>query len=118
MIVKAVLEWEGPAGFDDVVDIVVEPTRLGTKSFDLRYRASVEGAAVVHRRDHLRERQAVDARVGADPRPRCGPGSKPVAGRRLIRVGVGRGRGRDGGARTRSTRPSPSGSGSQYEKSR
>ena len=43
MIVKAVLEWEGPAGFDDFVDIVVEPVRLGTKSFDLRYRASVEG---------------------------------------------------------------------------
>ncbi len=43
MIVKAVLEWVGPAGFDDVVDIVVEPSRLGTKSFDLRYRASVEG---------------------------------------------------------------------------
>jgi acyl-CoA thioester hydrolase len=45
MIVKAVLEWEGPAGFDDVVDIVTEPIRLGTKSFDLRYRASVEGRA-------------------------------------------------------------------------
>ena len=41
MIVKAVLEWEGPAGFDDVVAIEVAPTRLGTKSFDLRYRASV-----------------------------------------------------------------------------
>ena len=45
MIVKAVLEWEGPAGFDDVVDIVTEPVRLGTKSFDLRYRASVAGRA-------------------------------------------------------------------------
>ena len=45
MIVKAVLEWEGPAGFDEVVDIVTEPIRLGTKSFDLRYRASVAGRA-------------------------------------------------------------------------
>lgn len=45
MIVKAVLEWEGPAGFDDVVDIVTEPVRLGAKSFDLRFRASVEGRA-------------------------------------------------------------------------
>jgi acyl-CoA thioester hydrolase len=45
MIVKAVLEWEGPAGFDDVVAIEVAPSRLGTKSFDLRYRASVEGRA-------------------------------------------------------------------------
>jgi acyl-CoA thioester hydrolase len=43
MIVKAVLEWEGPAGFDEVVDIEVAPTRLGTKSLDLRYRASVDG---------------------------------------------------------------------------
>ena len=45
MIVKAALEWQGPAGFDDVVDIVTEPIRLGTKSFDLRYRASVDGRA-------------------------------------------------------------------------
>ncbi len=43
MIVKAVLEWEGPAGFDEVVEIAVAPVRLGTKSFDLRYRASAEG---------------------------------------------------------------------------
>jgi acyl-CoA thioester hydrolase len=43
MIVKAVLEWEGPAGFDEVVAIEVAPTRLGTKSFDLRYRAAVDG---------------------------------------------------------------------------
>jgi acyl-CoA thioester hydrolase len=43
MLVKAVLEWQGPAGFDDVVDIAVAPTRLGTKSFDLTYRASVAG---------------------------------------------------------------------------
>jgi acyl-CoA thioester hydrolase len=38
-----VLEWEGPAGFDEFVDIAVEPIRLGTKSFDLRFRATVEG---------------------------------------------------------------------------
>jgi acyl-CoA thioester hydrolase len=43
MIVRAELVWEGPAGFDEVVEIVVEPSRLGTKAFDLRYRASVEG---------------------------------------------------------------------------
>jgi len=45
MIVKAVLEWEGPAGFDEIVDIAVESARLGTKSFDLRYRASIQGRA-------------------------------------------------------------------------
>jgi acyl-CoA thioester hydrolase len=46
MIVKAVLEWEGPAGFDELVDIAVEPVRLGTKSFDLRYRAAIGDRAV------------------------------------------------------------------------
>jgi acyl-CoA thioester hydrolase len=42
MLVKAVLEWQGPAGFDDVVDIAVETARLGNASFDVRYTASVE----------------------------------------------------------------------------
>jgi len=42
MLVKAVLEWQGPAGFDDVVDIAVETDRLGNASFDVRYTASVE----------------------------------------------------------------------------
>jgi len=46
MLVKAVLEWQGPAGFDDEVDIAVEPVRLGTASFDLRYTATVEDRAV------------------------------------------------------------------------
>jgi acyl-CoA thioester hydrolase len=44
MLVRAVLEWHGPAGFDDWVDIAVRPERLGTRSFDLRYDASVAGA--------------------------------------------------------------------------
>jgi acyl-CoA thioester hydrolase len=41
MLVKAILEWFGPARFDEWIDIAVEPVRLGTKSFDLRYTASV-----------------------------------------------------------------------------
>jgi acyl-CoA thioester hydrolase len=41
MLVKATLEWSGPARFDEWIDIVVEPVRLGTKSFDLRYTAAV-----------------------------------------------------------------------------
>jgi acyl-CoA thioester hydrolase len=45
MLVKVVVEWSGPARFDEWVEIAVEPTRLGTKSFDLRYRASVDGRA-------------------------------------------------------------------------
>jgi acyl-CoA thioester hydrolase len=43
MVVKATLEWEGPAHFDDDVAITVLPTRVGTASFDVTYRASVEG---------------------------------------------------------------------------
>jgi acyl-CoA thioester hydrolase len=43
MLVRAVLEWSGPARFDEWVDVEVAPVRLGTTSFDLRYRASVAG---------------------------------------------------------------------------
>ena len=46
MLVKAVLEWEGPAGFDDVVDIAVGTARLGNASFDVRYTATVEQRVV------------------------------------------------------------------------
>lgn len=43
MLVHAELDWSGPAGFDDWVDITVATARLGTKSFDLRFEASVGG---------------------------------------------------------------------------
>jgi len=43
MLVKAVLEWSGPARFDEWVDVEAVPSRIGTKSFDLRYRATVDG---------------------------------------------------------------------------
>lgn len=46
MLVKAVVEWAGPAGFDEIVSIAVTPSRLGTKSFDLRYEATVEDRSV------------------------------------------------------------------------
>ena len=46
MVVKAGLEWKGPAGFDDEVDIAVVPTRLGNASFDLTYQAVVAGRPV------------------------------------------------------------------------
>jgi acyl-CoA thioester hydrolase len=46
MLVKAVLEWQGPAGFDDEVDITVEPVRFGTSSFDVRYTATADGRPV------------------------------------------------------------------------
>lgn len=41
MLVKAVVEWQGSAGFDDPVDIDVVPARIGNSSFDLRYTARV-----------------------------------------------------------------------------
>jgi acyl-CoA thioester hydrolase len=44
MLVRAELQWKGPARFDDWVEIEVAPTRIGTKSFDLSYRATVDGA--------------------------------------------------------------------------
>jgi acyl-CoA thioester hydrolase len=40
MVVKAVIEWEGPAGFDDDVAIAVRVPRLGNASFDLEYTAT------------------------------------------------------------------------------
>ena len=43
MLVKAVLEWSGPARFDEWIEVAVTPVRIGTKSFDLRYDASVGG---------------------------------------------------------------------------
>ena len=46
MLVRAVVEWSGSARFDDWIDMEVVPTRLGRKSFDLRYRASIGGAHV------------------------------------------------------------------------
>ena len=41
MLVKAVVEWQGPAGFDDEVDIAVEAVRFGASSFDVRSTATV-----------------------------------------------------------------------------
>jgi acyl-CoA thioester hydrolase len=43
MVVRAVLDWEGPAHFEDDVAIVVQATRIGTASFDLTYTATVHG---------------------------------------------------------------------------
>jgi len=41
MLVRAVIDWTGPAGFDDWLDISARPVRLGTKSFDIEFRAAV-----------------------------------------------------------------------------
>lgn len=44
MVVKAVIEWQGSAGFDDDVAIAVKVPRLGNASFDLEYIATCNGA--------------------------------------------------------------------------
>ena len=41
MLVKAVLEWQGPAHFDEWIDVDIAPVRIGTKSFDMGYDAHV-----------------------------------------------------------------------------
>ncbi len=46
MLVRAVVDWKGSARFDEWIDIDVAPVRLGTKSFDLRYQASIAGRDV------------------------------------------------------------------------
>lgn len=47
MVRSSTLDFAGPAGFDDVVELSVAPVRLGTSSFDLRYVAAVDGRPVV-----------------------------------------------------------------------
>lgn len=47
MLVKATLEWKGPAGFDDLVRIAVRPSRLGGSSFDLTYTCEVDGSPIL-----------------------------------------------------------------------
>ena len=59
MLVKAVLEWSGPAAFDEWIDIAVTPARIGTKSFDLRLerlKLRTQSADIVGGRCSLRER--------------------------------------------------------------
>jgi len=46
MVVKATIEWEGPAGFDEHVEVAVVPSRLGSSSLDLRYIATIENRPV------------------------------------------------------------------------
>ena len=48
MLVKAVIEWQGSARFDEWVEVDVAPVRIGTKSFDLRYRAHVGDRPCCH----------------------------------------------------------------------
>ena len=66
MVVKAVIEWQGPAGFDDDVAIAVRVPRLGTASFDIEYTATCNDVARVRRRHHVRISGPRDSRLHAD----------------------------------------------------
>lgn len=46
MVKKAALEWQGSAGFEDVLDIDVGVARWGTTSHDVRCVGTVEGRPV------------------------------------------------------------------------
>lgn len=46
MVKKAVLEWDGSAGFDDVLDIDVRVSRWGTTSHDVECVGTVDGRPV------------------------------------------------------------------------
>jgi acyl-CoA thioester hydrolase len=46
MVVKATIEWQGPAGFDEHVGIAVTPARLGNSSLDVRFTATVDDRPV------------------------------------------------------------------------
>jgi acyl-CoA thioester hydrolase len=50
MVVKAAVEWSGPAGFEDDIAIELHPVRLGTSSFENDYSATVDGMVVCEAR--------------------------------------------------------------------
>jgi acyl-CoA thioester hydrolase len=45
-VVKAVIEWKGPAGLEDQIGVALRASRLGTASFDLHFLAEVGGRGV------------------------------------------------------------------------
>lgn len=49
-VVKLLIEWKGPARFDDVLDIAVTTAKLGTTSFTLSFilRRAADGAIVAN----------------------------------------------------------------------
>lgn len=63
MVVHAELDWHGPAGIGDLVEITIDPVRLGTSSFDLRFTATVAGRDVC-------SATLTYVSVGSDGRPR------------------------------------------------
>ena len=99
MLVKAVVEWQGPAGFDERVEIAVTPAATRQLVPRPQLHGERRGSAGVHRPHHLREREAGVARAGPDPRR--APGEIGVVRRGLKREAAGglRGRGLPGQSR-------------------
>ena len=44
-VVRQLTEWKGPARFDDVIEVSVQPARLGTTSFALQFELRKAGSA-------------------------------------------------------------------------
>ena len=53
MVKKAVVEWQGSAGFNDVIDIDVTASRWGTTSHDVTCTGTVAGRPVFVAHDYL-----------------------------------------------------------------
>ena len=60
--VRQVVEWKAPARFDDVLEVSVRASRLGTTSFVLSFeiRRAGEPELLVDHRDDLRARRPQD----------------------------------------------------------
>ena len=66
MLVKAVLEWSGPARFDEWVEVVAEPADRDEVIRRLRFRIGGRSGPRVEG-DHLRGGQARHQRLDGDP---------------------------------------------------
>jgi acyl-CoA thioester hydrolase len=75
MVKRAELEWDGPAGLGDVLEIDSSVARWGTTSFDITHRVHVGERAVLH---------ALIVYVGIEPGT-----NRPVAAPDLIRRHLG-----------------------------
>jgi acyl-CoA thioester hydrolase len=45
-VVRLLVEWTGPAGLDDVIEITVQATKFGNTSFTLRFEICKAGEAI------------------------------------------------------------------------
>jgi YbgC/YbaW family acyl-CoA thioester hydrolase len=79
--VRQVVEWKAPARFDDVIEVSIRASRLGTTSFTLscELRRAGEAERAGDDRDSLRPRRCPDLEEARD----CSPDAcRPRSGRR------------------------------------